>query len=115
MDYYQIKQVLQNLIYNAIEALIIANSTSPTINIEVINEGDTLKFRIEDNGPGISKEAMQHLFTPFYSSKSDGMGIGLVLCRKVIEQHGGQLTLMRGKNDLGTVAQFTLPINTGSD
>jgi C4-dicarboxylate-specific signal transduction histidine kinase len=69
---------------------------------------------IEDNGPGISDEALTQLGNPFYTDKDDGMGIGITLSHHIIEKHHGTLQLTRGKNNHGTVALIKLPIKKGT-
>ncbi len=61
-----------------------------------------------DLGPGIAPEVAEQLFTPFFTTKAEGMGLGLSLCRTVIEQHGGTLTF-ESSPPQGTVFRFTLP------
>jgi two-component system, LuxR family, sensor histidine kinase DctS len=65
-------------------------------------------FAITDHGQGLSDEVRERLFTPFFTTKSEGMGLGLSLCRTVIEQHGGALT-HEPAQPRGTVFRFTLP------
>ena len=65
-----------------------------------------LEFSVADVGPGIPEEVAQQLFTPFFTTKSEGMGLGLSLCRTVIEQHGGALDYDTGP--AGTAFRFTL-------
>jgi two-component system, LuxR family, sensor histidine kinase DctS len=66
-------------------------------------------FHVVDRGPGIAPEVAARLFTPFYTTRSEGMGLGLSLCRTVIEQHGGALDFGPGPGGRGTEFQFTLP------
>ena len=63
-------------------------------------------FSVVDAGPGIAPEVVQRLFTPFFTTRSEGMGLGLSLCRTVIEQHGGSLDFDTGPH--GTIFRFTL-------
>ena len=66
-----------------------------------------LSFRVVDHGPGISEDVAQQLFTPFFTTKAEGMGLGLSLCRTVVEQHGGRLSHWPNQ-PCGTVFSFTL-------
>ena len=68
-----------------------------------------LAFSVTDGGPGIADKVRQQLFTPFFTTKPEGMGLGLSLCRTVIEQHGGALVFEPNKPQ-GTVFTFTLPV-----
>jgi two-component system, LuxR family, sensor histidine kinase DctS len=65
-------------------------------------------FSVADHGPGISPEVAQQLFTPFFTTKAEGMGLGLSLCRTVVEQHGGHLSYASRAGG-GTVFSFSLP------
>jgi two-component system, LuxR family, sensor histidine kinase DctS len=65
-------------------------------------------FIVRDHGPGIAPEVAERLFTPFFTTRADGMGLGLSLCRTVIEQHGGELRWENAQPE-GTVFTFTLP------
>jgi len=67
-----------------------------------------VRFSVSDHGPGLSPAQVEHLFTPFFTTKAEGMGLGLNLCRTVVEQHGGELT-HRPHSPWGTVFSFTLP------
>ena len=68
-----------------------------------------VEFRVTDCGMGISEEVARQLFTPFFTTKAEGMGLGLSLCRTVIEQHGGRLD-HQPHWPQGTVFVFTLPV-----
>jgi two-component system sensor histidine kinase DctS len=70
-------------------------------------------FEVIDRGPGIEPESAQRLFTPFFTTRAEGMGLGLSLCRTVIEQHGGALEFENRAQKTGTVFRFTLPIAEG--
>jgi two-component system sensor histidine kinase DctS len=67
-----------------------------------------LEFSVADCGPGISARVQEQLFTPFFTTKAEGMGLGLSLCRTVVEQHGGRL-LFEPNHPQGTIFRFTLP------
>ena len=70
-----------------------------------------LEFSVADVGPGLPAEVQQRLFTPFFTTKSEGMGLGLSLCRTVVEQHGGFLEFEPNR-PTGTIFRFTLPVDT---
>jgi two-component system, LuxR family, sensor kinase FixL len=89
-DRIQLQQVLVNLLRNAAEAM--SESATKLINLSAMPSGDDgVTVRIEDSGPGVSAEVKRHLFSPFVTTKATGMGVGLSICRSIIEAHGGQL------------------------
>ena len=110
-DRTMVEQVLLNLARNGMQAM-----DRPEIRRRVLQLGVQrvaadprwIEFSVTDVGPGIAPDVAQQLFTPFFTTKAEGMGLGLSLCRTVIEQHGG--TLAFGPNPpQGTVFTFTLP------
>ncbi len=112
-DRIQIQQVLLNLIRNAIEAMEVCEKRNLTIATRG-REGE-VEFSVTDSGPGIAKDVAAKLFQPFFTTKRQGMGIGLVTCRTIVEGHGGRLWVEAGA-DGGTSFRFTLPIPpTGGD
>jgi len=102
-DVEMIEQVLINLLKNAIEAL----QETPDPKLELIGRYDdnAVKIEVIDNGPGIIKEALEHIFVPFYTTKRTGSGIGLSLSRQIMQMHNGSLTA-ESEPDVRTV--FTL-------
>lgn len=107
VDRIQIQQVLVNLIRNAIDAMV----DSPLRVLTIRMNSDTPDFRrvtIEDSGTGISDSVAAQLFEPFVTSKETGMGIGLSICRAIVEAHGGRIWFEHAPNR-GTVFNFTLP------
>jgi two-component system, LuxR family, sensor kinase FixL len=106
VDRIQIQQVLVNLIRNAIEAML--DSPVRTLTISTSAEEDMITVAIEDSGSGISDELAPQLFQPFVTSKEAGMGIGLSICRTIIEAHGGRIWFEPAAEG-GTIFQFTLP------
>jgi two-component system sensor kinase FixL len=105
VDRVQIQQVLVNLIRNAAEAVV--ETPQPSIDLSVRRDGEGVLFRIADNGPGIAPDIAAHLFEPFTTSKPDGMGMGLNICRTIIEAHGGRIWMEEG--GAGAVFLFRLP------
>jgi two-component system sensor histidine kinase DctS len=112
-----VEQVLLNLARNAMQAMDQARVRHPSLLIEVRRTSpgpaapggkDWLAFSVADVGPGIPAEIQQQLFTPFFTTKSEGMGLGLSLCRTVVEQHGGHLGFEPNLPQ-GTIFRFTLP------
>lgn len=108
VDRIQIQQVIVNLIRNAIEAV----DSSGKVEIAAELEGDELLFSVTDDGPGIAEEKRGRLFEPFSSTKPDGMGLGLAICRTIIEAHGGRLWYEDGAKG-GAVFRFTIPLKDG--
>ena len=117
-DRTMVEQVLLNLARNAMQAMDEAKVARPALVFEVRKAGagvsagssvkDWLEFSVADCGPGISEQVQARLFTPFFTTKSEGMGLGLSLCRTVVEQHGGLLAF-ESNQPHGTVFRFTLP------
>lgn len=91
VDVMQIEQVLLNLMRNAAEAM--TRQKNARIEIEAAAEDGHVVLHVRDNGPGIADDFAAGLFNPFQSSKRTGLGLGLSLCRTMIEAHGGNLTL----------------------
>lgn len=107
VDRIQIQQVLTNLIRNAIDAMIESQTRFLVIRTEA-GPADFITISIEDSGAGISEDIAAQLFQPFVSSKPAGMGIGLSICRTIIEAHGGRIWFER-RPEGGTTFHFTIP------
>lgn len=110
-DRTMVEQVLLNLTRNGIQAMEAATPVQErqlTIRVRQ-SHPRWVEFAVVDAGGGIPPEVAQRLFTPFYTTKSEGMGLGLSLCRTVIEQHGGALDFGPGAQGRGTEFRFTLP------
>jgi two-component system, LuxR family, sensor kinase FixL len=107
VDRIQIQQVLVNLIRNAIDAMVDSPVRSLIISSSA-GPGDLVTVSIEDSGAGVSEEAAPQLFQPFVTSKEGGMGIGLSICRTIVESHGGKIWFEPGRTG-GTIFNFTLP------
>jgi nitrogen fixation/metabolism regulation signal transduction histidine kinase len=90
-DVEMIEQVLINLLKNAIEAL--SETEHPKLELIGTYDENTVKIDIIDNGPGIIKEAVEHIFVPFYTTKRTGSGIGLSLSRQIMQMHNGSITV----------------------
>ncbi|HVM22088.1 MAG TPA: PAS domain S-box protein [Sphingomicrobium sp.] len=106
-DRVQIQQVLINLIRNALDAMLEADERLLTISTTT-EADDLVTIAVQDTGTGISASVADHLFQPFVTSKQTGMGIGLSICRTIIEAHGGRIWFEAAPEG-GTIFRFTLP------
>ena len=113
-DRVQIQQVVLNLTINAIQAMS-AEDGGPRellISTECIG-GEGVRVGVRDTGPGLSSESLPRLFEPFYTTKAGGMGMGLVICRSIIEAHGGRLWATACE-PRGALFQFAIPASPGA-
>ena len=109
-DRVQLQQVILNLMINALQAMsdLAGGERELHVTTELIaSEG--VRVGVRDSGPGFSAENLQHLFAPFYTTKPNGMGMGLSICRSIIEDHGGRLWATR-LDPQGALFQFTIPL-----
>ena len=106
IDRVQIQQVLINLLRNAVEAMEHSPTKSLSVSTSLVN-GSTVQVSVRDSGPGIAPSVREHLFEAFNSSKDAGMGLGLSICRTIVEAHGGQIRALDCEGG-GTEFQFTL-------
>ena len=90
-DRVQMQQVILNLIINAVEATRDVGEEDRELLIGTSNEPDGVCVEVRDSGPGFSPAALERLFEAFYTTKSDGLGLGLSICRSIIEAHNGRL------------------------
>lgn len=108
MDRIQVQQVIVNLIRNSLDATQDQKDRVISIGAQSADDNSVLAF-VSDNGPGLDPEIAARLFQPFNSSKSEGMGIGLSICRTIIEQHGGRIWATPNEG-MGVTFNFTLPV-----
>jgi signal transduction histidine kinase len=109
-DPAQLEQVMINLFKNAREAT--DGGAEIEVKVERLPEGST-RVQVLDRGRGMSEEVMRQALLPFYSTKASGAGVGLPLCREIVEAHGGALRI-HGRPDGGTVVSFRLPAGPSS-
>jgi signal transduction histidine kinase len=108
-DRTQIQQVIVNIAYNAIQAMQAAKSPERRIAIAAAADGaDAVTFTVTDSGPGIPDDVLPRIFDPFFSTKQEGMGLGLSICKTIVEEHGGRLWAANGRN--GAALSFSLPV-----
>ncbi|MGB9080965.1 MAG: ATP-binding protein [Desulfuromonadaceae bacterium] len=98
-------QVLLNVVKNSIQAA----AAGGTVRITAGIDGRHVIIEVIDNGHGISQEEMPRIFEPFFTTKARGTGLGLALCRKIIEEHGGEITVQSAVGE-GTSVSMTIPI-----
>ena len=109
-DNIQIEQVILNLVRNAIDAMVTDGVTRKSISIDARRKGEgAIEITVADTGPGIADDVRDKIFEPFATTKPRGMGMGLSICRSIVEAHGGQLRLL-GSGRSGAVFAFDLPI-----
>jgi two-component system, sporulation sensor kinase D len=104
-DRPQLKEVLLNLSKNAIHAM----PDGGTLNIATSMEDNRININVSDTGTGITEKNLVKIFTPFFSTKEGGMGLGLATVQKIVEGHGGKIRC-KSNIDKGTVFEISLPI-----
>src|SRR6516165_2706609 len=113
VDKVQIQQVLLNLLRNAVEAMA-ASQRRELVVSTAAGDDDVIAVSVADTGSGIAPELMSQLFQPFVTNKRHGMGVGLSICRTIVEAHGGQITVEPNPAG-GTIFRFTLQAATAED
>lgn len=104
-DRILIQQTLLNLLQNAVDA---ADGSPIDIVITASDKGQVVEICVADAGPGVDRTLLPDVFEPFVTTKSDGLGIGLPICKAIVEAHGGVITL-RNRVERGAIACFTVP------
>lgn len=109
MNRLQLERVIANLLRNSAQAMRSAATPSPTIRIRIApadNPG-LAQVTVSDNGPGLDPAVADHVFDPFFTTKADGLGVGLTICRSIVELYNGRLWTLSTKS--GTAFCFTIP------
>ena len=108
-DRVQLQQVIVNLILNAVEAMGTVEDGARELSISTEpSDAGGIRVAVGDSGPGIDPEHLQRVFEPFYTTKASGIGMGLSICRSIIDSHGGRLWA-EANEPRGTVFRFTVP------
>jgi signal transduction histidine kinase len=105
-DLIQLRQLLLNLIQNAVEAM----PSGGTVTVETGKERDLLRINIRDTGPGIPRESKPKIFTAFFTTKSEGLGLGLFSAKRIAQEHGGRIEI---QSEEGTGTCFTVLLPSG--
>ena len=106
----QLQEVVSNLLVNALEAMATTSDANRVLRVRTELRGhNTVAVLVQDSGPGIDKDRLDGIFTAFVSTKPHGMGLGLAICRMIIDYHGGKLTALSDGKD-GASFEFVLPI-----
>jgi PAS domain S-box-containing protein len=114
-DRVQLQQVLLNLVVNAIQAMAtIADGARHLLITTALTEANFALVRVSDSGPGLDPQTLEHLFDPYYTTKPDGLGMGLAICRSIMVAHNGRLWASANQ-PCGAVFQFTLPADQAAD
>ena len=110
-DRVQLQQVIINLVLNAIEAMQSVTDRPRELLIRSAQDERGVVVTVTDCGVGFAEENVERMFSPFFTTKPSGMGLGLSICRSIVESHGGRLSVVR-KGGPGATFQFTLPLST---
>jgi len=117
-DRVQLQQVLLNLLLNAIQAMDVVPPDRRILSVTVAcvgdsGQGDRLVLRVDDSGAGIAETTLPHLFDAFFTTRSEGMGMGLAISRSIVEAHGGNIAAVN-RPDGGASFTVSLPVATGA-
>ena len=108
-DRIQLQQVLLNLVLNGADAMGSLNGRPRALGISSSQRNGQVTVAVEDSGSGLSPTELSHIFTPFFTTKPEGMGVGLSISRSIVEAHGGSLKLTRNSEN-GATFEFELPV-----
>ena len=107
-DATRLRQVLHNLLQNAQDALLGVPAPQITLSTEMVQE--EIHLRVLDNGTGFSENALSRVFEPYMTTKTKGTGLGLAIVKKIIEEHGGRISVENHVNG-GACVNISLPLN----
>jgi C4-dicarboxylate-specific signal transduction histidine kinase len=108
-DRVQLQQVIVNLVLNAIDAMASVSDRPRVLRIgSQLRAGGEVLISVHDSGPGLDPETTEKIFSPFFTTKEKGIGMGLSICRSIVETHGGRLWTEPGAPH-GAIFQFTMP------
>lgn len=108
-DSVQLQQVILNLLMNSIEAMSTSGLSERRLELRVVRHGAVVAVSVTDSGAGAAPDDLDRMFEAFYTTKPDGMGMGLAICRSIVESHGGRLWASVNQKQ-GLTLQFSLPI-----
>jgi len=111
-DPYFLRQALENVLRNAREALMQQSDKPRRVEVALRRRGGEAVLEVRDNGPGIEPYRLKTIFEPFVTSKAKGMGLGLPICREIVESHGGRVEV-RSRPGAGTTVSLVLPLDRG--
>jgi two-component system sensor kinase FixL len=112
-DRVQLQQVILNLVLNGMDAIMAAGGGSRQLRISTREDSGQVLVAVQDTGIGIDPNAEEQLFNAFFTTKPEGMGMGLAICRSIIEAHGGRIWATKN-DDGGATFQFSLPAQRGA-
>ena len=110
LDPERIQRVFLNIIQNAVAAM----PKGGKLNVGISRFGDSVEISFKDSGVGISEENMQKLFTPLFTTKAKGLGLGLAMCKQIVEGHQGDI-VVKSKAGEGALFIVRLPILSGTE
>jgi PAS domain S-box-containing protein len=108
-DRIQLQQVLLNLVINATDAMRSVDNRARVLEIRAEERDGAVRIRVQDSGPGLTEASVRRIFTPFFSTKPEGMGVGLSISRSIVEAHGGRLDLAANTSN-GATFELELPV-----
>jgi signal transduction histidine kinase len=108
-DPVQLQQVILNLIINAIDAISEAGMKEREVSVTTALSGPSAEIRVADSGPGIAAGDLQSVFNPFFTTKPQGMGMGLAIVRTIVEAHRGKISA-ENKSSGGALFTIRLPV-----
>jgi two-component system sensor histidine kinase TtrS len=111
-DHLQLQEVLLNLMKNAADAMRELPASEREIDITLSKGEGVVSIAVADRGPPVPSDTFAHLFEPFYTTKPDGLGLGLAICKSIAEAHGGRLEVERRNPSPGLVFRINLPVGS---